>query len=61
MGLCIKVEIREALSILDVDEYGDNNTTTLIEDVTLEKELALKVNRIKQLKKCQGIFKTFKC
>ena len=47
------------MSILDVDEYSESNTATLIEGVVLEQDLALKVNRIKQLKRCQGIFKSF--
>ena len=55
----MKVEIRESLSILDTDEYDENDTATLIENVALSKNLALKINRIKQLKRCLGIFKTF--
>ena len=55
----MKVEIRENLSILDADEYDQGNSATLIENVALSKNLALKINRIKQLKRCLGIFKTF--
>ena len=57
-GLCMKVEIRECLSIL-VNEGYEDNLPTLIESVALSKNLALKINLIKQLKRCQEIFRCF--
>lgn len=59
IGLCMKVEIRENLSILDNDEYDETNNVSLIENVALSWNLALKINRIKQLKHCIEIFKAF--
>jgi hypothetical protein len=47
--------------ILDSDESDEGNQESLIDDIDVSKDLALTINRIKQLKKCRDIFLNFKC
>ena len=58
-GICMKVEIRETLLLLDVDEDAGEENETEIDEIQLNKNLALKINRVKKLKLCKDIFKAF--
>lgn len=55
----MKLEVREHPAIIESEK--DSNLPNLIDNIEISKALAFKINKIKQLKKCENIFDKFNC